>query len=143
MASVPDRVQHRLSNSDGRRLAIAIGAALPPSLMAYLLISLAVATSQVWTFWLALVGFTYLFSQQPGLRAQGASMLFLLAVETFLLPLAMVGYLVSAIGQTETATIYVGTVIDGVIFFAAVWLLSWSAGIALYLVSQRFEPSSE
>lgn len=115
--------------------------ALLPAFGAYMLVSVAANVVIGVIFFVTIPIFAYLFYQRRSIKSMGSGMLFWLAIEAFLMPLAAIIYTFAfSAAETSTEAEQAGAAIGGGILTVMAFVIGIPVGLVLYLLSGRLEP---
>lgn len=135
---MPVAVPHnRVPELEPKQVAVSLAFAILPALVLFILILYIWESAPAILFWIALIVFTYLLYGKRSIRERASGMLFWLAMEAFLAPLAFAVHLLTLVME-EGQTIFDEIVVLLLIVAAAVIFLL--IGGVLLLVSRRLEP---
>lgn len=128
----------RVRNINGKNLGISLVLAFIPTVGLAVELSIGVPIETPLLFWAPLAGFTYLLYRHTTTRNKGGSVLYYLSIEFFLLPVAMLFFLLMRTGETNpTGTELLGDLLTEGLFLLGAIIIGLCGGIALYLISKR------
>lgn len=110
-----------------------------PTFGLYAIVSYAADDPLVWLFWVGIAAFAAMLYPKAEWPERVGASLFYLAIEAFLLPIAVLVVTVGLVSETAGPFARIGAGIGAGVVFLAAWFVSWMVGVVLYLVSGRFE----
>lgn len=128
-----------IQDIDVRDLSISIVLGFVPTVVLFVLLAISIGE---WVKVLSVLGWIFFTWSIYGIeRVTGkvSTVLFWLAVQAFLSPVAMFAFLITTENTGPDYIAWVGSAI----FLVVTVILGWTVGIAFYLISKRFENKSK
>lgn len=106
-----------------------------------MLVSVAAYNAIVLVFFVGIPIFAYLFYQRQSIKSMGSGMLFWLAIEAFLMPLAAIVYTFAfSAAETSSEAEQAGAAIGGGLLTVIAFVIGIPVGLVFYLLSRKLEP---